>query len=334
MAKPTAGTLRRTRAQRNAPKRKRRINWNTIGHYALLIALALIILLPIYVIILTSLKRQVVIMSKEPVWFFTPTIGNYQEIIDNHNFVRHLFSSIYVSLASTFLTLFVGSYASYAISRMKFPGRGLLGNTTLLVRMVPPVVLTVPIVLMWGGWESFWQDSALHGQYLAWISQTTLCTADGDVIDAFCQVFVDGLTDGRFGLILFYSALNLPFIIWLLIGFINQIPVELEEAAIIDGATPFQVFRKVISPLLRGGYAVAAIFIFRIAWNELILGLILTGRRTYPLPVKANNLIDNAGVQWGLMMAMGTMILIPPLILTFVMARQIIQGMTAGSVKG
>ncbi|MEM7346576.1 MAG: carbohydrate ABC transporter permease [Chloroflexota bacterium] len=320
--------------QETDPDRKWRINWHTVGHYALLIVLAIIILLPIYVIIITSLKRQVVIMSKTPVWFFTPTLSNYQEIIDNHNFIRHLFSSIYISLASTFLTLFVGGYAAYAIARMKFPGRGLMGNTTLLVRMVPPVVLTVPIVLMWGSWEGYWQESVWHGYYLDWISQSALCTADSDVMDGLCQVFVDGLTDGRIGLILFYSALNLPFIIWLLIGFINQIPVELEEAAIIDGATPFQVFRKVISPLLRGGYAVAAIFIFRIAWNELILGLILTGRRTYPLPVKANNLIDNAGVQWGLMMAMGTMILIPPLILTFVMARQIIQGMTAGSVKG
>ena len=313
---------------------RRRIQWRTVGHYALLIGLSAVILLPIYVIVLTSLKRQVVIMSKTPVWFFTPTISNYQEILENHNFIRHFFSSIYVSLASTFLTLFVSSYAAYAIARMRFVGRGLMANTTLLVRMVPPVVLTVPIVSLWGNWETVWQDSALHGRYLEWISNTPLCTAQGDVMDALCQVFADGLTDGRLGLILFYSALNLPFVVWLLVGFIQQIPVELEEAAIVDGAGPFQVFRKVIAPLMKGGYAVAAIFIFRIAWNELILGLILTGRRTYPLPVKANNLIDNAGVQWGLMMAMGTLILIPPLILTFVSARQIIQGMTAGAVKG
>lgn len=309
-------------------------NWSQISHYALLIFLSLIILLPIYVIILTSLKRQVVIMSREPVWFFMPTLSNYQEIIENHNFMRHLFSSIYVSLASTILTLFVSSYAAYAIARMKFLGRGLLANTTLLVRMVPPVVLTVPIVSLWGNWEGIWLESAAHGRYLTWVSQTWLCTADSQVADAVCQVFVDGLMDGRIGLILFYSALNLPFVVWLLVGFIQQIPVELEEAAIVDGASPFQVFRQVIAPLLKGGYAVASIFVFRIAWNELILGLILTGRRTYPLPVKANNLIDNAGVQWGLMMAMGTLILIPPLVLTFFSARQIIQGMTAGAVKG
>lgn len=312
----------------------KRINWRRIGHYGLLILLSIIILLPIYVIVLTSLKRQVMIMSKEPLWFFTPTLNNYVEIFENQNFIRHLFSSVYVSLASTVVTLFVSAYAAYAIARMNFPGRGAMANTTLLVRMVPPVVLTVPIVLMWGAWEQYFENLPIHQSYMEWISQSALCTADGDFMDGLCQVFVDGLTDGRIGLILFYSALNLPFVVWLLVGFIQQIPAELEEAAYVDGASQFQVFRLVISPLLKGGYAVAAIFIFRIAWNELILGLILTGRRTYPLPVKANNLIDNAGVQWGLMMAMGTLILIPPLILTFFSARQIIQGMTAGSVKG
>ncbi|MEM7802002.1 MAG: carbohydrate ABC transporter permease [Chloroflexota bacterium] len=311
-----------------------RINWNRVSHYAILIILSFIILAPIYVIILTSFKRQVVIMSREPVWFFAPTISNYQEILSNHNFVRHLISSVYVGLASTFVTLFVSSYCAYAIARMRFPGRGLMANSTLLVRMVPPVVLTVPIFGLWNRWELLWVDSAWHNAYREWISQSYLCTADGDFIDGICQIFIDGLADGRLGLILFYSALNLPFVIWLLVGFIQQIPVDLEEAAIVDGASAFQVFRLVISPLMRGGYAVAAIFTFRIAWNEFILGLILTSRRTYTLPVKTTLFIDQAGVQWGLIMAMGTLILIPPLLLTFFSARQIIQGMTAGAVKG
>ncbi|MFK7801011.1 MAG: carbohydrate ABC transporter permease [Anaerolineae bacterium] len=312
----------------------RKVRWNKIAHYSMLIFLSLIILAPIYVIILTSFKRQVVIMSRDPVWFFAPTISNYQEILTNHNFVRHLISSVYVGLLSTGITLFVSSYCAYAIARMKFPGRGLMASSTLLVRMVPPVVLTVPIFGLWNRWELLWVDSAWHNRYLEWISQSALCTAEGDFLDGLCQIFIDGLADGRLGLVLFYSALNLPFVIWLLVGFIQQIPVDLEEAAIVDGASPFQVFRLIISPLMRGGYAVAAIFTFRIAWNEFILGLILTGRRTYTLPVKTTLFIDQSGVQWGLIMAMGTLILLPPLILTFFSARQIIQGMTAGAVKG
>lgn len=329
----TISTTERTTQQDLSPK-KFRINWKTVGHYALLIVMALIILFPLYMMGITSLKQQVVIMSKDPVWFFAPTVSNYQQILENEHFVRHLISSVYVGIVSTILTLFISSWAAYAIARLRFPGRGLMANTTLLVRMVPPAVLTVPIFALWGNWENIWFQSAWHTRFLEWVNQTAVCMADGDVATAVCQIFADGLMDGRLGLILFYSALNLPFTVWLLVGFIQQIPVDLEEAAIVDGCSPFQVFSKIISPLMRGGYAVAAIFTFRIAWNEFILALILTGRLTYTLPVKTTLFMDEAGVRWGLIMAMGVLILLPPLILTFVSARQIIQGMTAGAVKG
>ena len=135
-------------------------------------------------------------------------------------------------------------------------------------------------------------------------------------------------------LIFFYTALNLPFAIWLLFGFFKQIPVELEEAAIVDGANPLQVFFRVLLPLMTSGYAVAGIFTFRIAWNEFILALLLTGRTTRTLPVAVAGFLTDTGVEWGRIMAMGTLIVIPPLLFTFFAARQIIAGMTAGAVKG
>ena len=321
---------------------KFQITWAQVGHYLLLIVLALIILGPLYLMVMTSLKEQVVIMSREPVWFFTPTLENYRQILVEENFLGHLLSSFMVGLGATVLTLFVSGWAAYAIARMRFPGRGLMSNTTLIVRMVPPAVLTVPIVAMWGAWEngliagrenSFF-FAGLNDAYLTWINSTALCTSNSYLLEAICPLLKDGLADGRLGLILFYSALNLPFTVWLLIGFIHQIPVELEEAAIVDGATPFQVFSKVLLPLMKNGYAVAGLFTFRIAWNEFLLALILTGRTSYTLPVKTTLFIRESGVQWGLIMAMGTLILIPPLIVTFFAARQIIQGMTSGAVKG
>jgi multiple sugar transport system permease protein len=133
---------------------------------------------------------------------------------------------------------------------------------------------------------------------------------------------------------LFYTALNLPFVIWLLIGFIKQSPVELEEAAIVDGANPFQVFFLIMLPLLRSGIAVASIFAFRIAWNEFILALILTDRFTRTLPVQTTLFLTEQGVEWGLVTAMGSILVVPPLIITFLAARQIIAGLTAGAVKG
>ena len=117
-------------------------------------------------------------------------------------------------------------------------------------------------------------------------------------------------------------------------GFIGSPSMNFEEAAIVDGASPWQVFTRVLFPLMRSGYAVAGIFTFRIAWNEFILALLLTGRSSRTLPVAASGFITDTGVEWGNIMAMGTLIVIPPLLFTFFAARQIIAGMTAGAVKG
>ncbi len=136
------------------------------------------------------------------------------------------------------------------------------------------------------------------------------------------------------GLVLLYVAVNLPFTIWLLYGFVLQVPVELEEAAAIDGAGPVRIFTSVLLPLIGPGLAAAAIFTFRIAWNEFILALVLTDRQTRTLPVAASLFITDMGVDWGRVMAMGSLIAIPPLIFTFAAARQIITGLTAGAVKG
>ena len=153
-------------------------------------------------------------------------------------------------------------------------------------------------------------------------------------VPAFAMVVAFGITNDLVVLIFFYTALNLPFAIWLLFSFYKQIPVELEEAAIVDGASPLQVFFRVLFPLMKSGYAVAGIFTFRIAWNEFILALLLTGRKTRTLPVAVSGFLTDTGVEWGRIMAMGTLIVIPPLIFTFFAARQIIAGLTAGSVKG
>ncbi|MEW5959624.1 MAG: carbohydrate ABC transporter permease [Chloroflexota bacterium] len=271
------------------------VKGSTVLYYGFLVTLALIVVVPILVMFMTSFKYQVDILSSKFQWTFTPTLANYENIFTKHNFGRYLVNSIAVGLGSTFLTLLSAGMAAYALARLRFPGRGLMAQTTLIVRMVPPAVLAVPIFALWGQW---------------------------------------GLEDGRLGLVLFYTALNLPFAIWVLIGFIKQIPVELEEAAIVDGANPFHVFFLIMLPLMRGGIAVAGIFAFRIAWNEFILALILTDRFTRTLPVQTTLFLTEQGVEWGLVAAMGSVLVIPPLIITFLAARQIIAGLTAGAVKG
>jgi multiple sugar transport system permease protein len=243
----------------------------------------------------TSLKLQTQIFNTGINFIFTPTLQNYRDVLNEGGFTRYLSNSLIVGVVSTLFTLVLGTMAAYGLARFRFHGRNTVAYTTLLLRTVPLAVLAVPVFMIWN--EA-------------------------------------GIINSLSGLILLYVAVNLPFTIWLLYGFIAQVPIELEEAARIDGCGPIQVFYKVVLPLIKPGLAAASIFTFRIAWNEFILALVLTDRATRTLPVAASLYITDIGVDWGRIMALGSLIAIPPLVFTFIAARQIITGLTAGAVKG
>ncbi|CAN7372016.1 carbohydrate ABC transporter permease [Acidovorax sp. LjRoot194] len=265
------------------------------AHYAMLVSLAFLCIAPIVVIFATSLRQQVDIFAEPLNFIFTPTLENYRGVLQEDKFDRYLYNSLFVGIVSTAVTLILGCMAAYGLARFRFPGRHALAYTTLLLRTVPLAVMAIPVFLIWNEWH---------------------------------------LVNSLWGLVLLYVAVNLPFTIWLLYGFVLQVPVELEEAAAIDGCGPIRVFTKVLLPLMAPGLAAASIFTFRIAWNEFILALVLTDRHSRTLPVAASLFITDMGVDWGRVMAMGSLIAIPPLIFTFVAARQIITGLTAGAVKG
>ncbi len=265
------------------------------GKSFLLFLLAFLYLVPVIVLFLTSFKTQVQIMEKGFGWFFMPTLMNYTNVLFEQGFVRYMTNSLIVGLASTFATLMIGGFASYALVRFNFFGRGAISFGTLLLRMIPPAVLVVPIYVLWSYF---------------------------------------GLADTRLGLIIIYVGLNLPFTIWVLISFIADVPVELEEAAVVDGCGPWKIFFTIILPLIKPGLAAAAIFTFRIAWNEFILALVLTNRVTRTLPVATTIYLTDTGVEWGNITAMGTLVALPAIIFTFLAAKQLIAGLTAGAVKG
>ncbi len=267
--------------------------WNS-GKFLLLLILAFVYLIPVIVLVMTSFKTQIDIMSKTP-WIFMPTLMNYSNVLLEQGFLRYMINSVIVGLVSTLFTLLIGGFASYALVRFDFTGRGTVSLATLLLRMIPPAVLVVPIYVLW---------SYFH------------------------------LADTRTGLILVYIGLNLPFTIWVLISFISDVPVELEEAAVVDGCGPLKIFFKVILPLIKPGLAAASIFTFRIAWNEFILALVLTNRITRTLPVATTIYLTDTGVEWGNITAMGTLVALPAIIFTFLAAKQLIAGLTAGAVKG
>ncbi|MDJ0914537.1 MAG: carbohydrate ABC transporter permease [Desulfobacterales bacterium] len=269
---------------------------NTSVYYAILLILCMMSLGPIVLMLLTSLKLKVDIFNEVSTFFFMPTIKNYGSVLQDPSLMRYLWNSLYVGLISTGMTLVMGCMAAYAIVRFRFMGRDVVSLTTLLMRMVPPAVLCVPVFSIW--------------------------------------TFQYGLSNTRHGLIIIYVAINLPFVIWILQSFIQQVPVQLEEAARVDGANPFQVFFLVVLPVIKPGLAAAAIFTFRIAWNEFILALVLTNRATRTTPVNISLFLTEHNIDWGQLMALGMLIAIPPIIFTFVASKQIITGMTAGAVKG
>jgi multiple sugar transport system permease protein len=266
-----------------------------IGHYAMLGILGILCVAPIVLIFATSLRTQNQIFSEPLNFLFTPTLENYRGVLADDRFDRYLANSLFVGVVSTVATLSMGCMAAYGLARFQFPGRTAFAYTTLLLRTVPLAVLAIPVFMIWSEWH---------------------------------------LVNSLWGLVLLYVAVNLPFTIWLLYGFIEQVPIELEEAASIDGCGPVRVFFHVILPLIKPGLAAAAIFTFRIAWNEFILALVLTDRATRTVPVAASLFITDIGVDWGKVMALASLIAIPPLIFTFVAARQIVTGLTAGAVKG
>ena len=299
--------------------------------YALLVALIFMAVGPIVLMFTNSFKLDVDIIGGTSGLLFLPTIQNYETALcdvlwyepEHLDFCALKFggafvNSLIIALVSTALTLIIGCMAAYALVRFRFMGRDTASLTTLMVRMVPPAVLLVPVFGLWNNEfcisKKFWLGELIRDTF----------GGRGDIC----------LAGTHSGIILIYVAMNLPFVIWILQSFIVQVPRSLEEAARGDGAGPFQVFFQIVLPLIKPGLAAAAIFTFRIAWNEYLLASALSDRDTKTVPILIVNNMSEFNVEWGVIMATGMLLAIPPIIFTLFASRQIITGMTAGAVKG
>jgi multiple sugar transport system permease protein len=297
----------------------------------LLVALIFMAVGPIVLMFTNSFKLDVDIIGGTSGLLFLPTIQNYETALcdvlwyepEHLDFCALKFggafvNSLIIALVSTALTLIIGCMAAYALVRFRFMGRDTASLTTLMVRMVPPAVLLVPVFGLWNNEfcisKKFWLGELIRDTF----------GGRGDIC----------LAGTHSGIILIYVAMNLPFVIWILQSFIVQVPRSLEEAARVDGAGPFQVFFQIVLPLIKPGLAAAAIFTFRIAWNEYLLASALSDRDTKTVPILIVNNMSEFNVEWGVIMATGMLLAIPPIIFTLFASRQIITGMTAGAVKG
>jgi multiple sugar transport system permease protein len=276
-------------------KSKARRQLSLVVKYVLICIGAAVVLFPIYEMISTSLKLPVDAFRLPPVWLFKPTFINYSAVLFDSNFLRFFTNSVIVATSSTLVSISLGALAAYPLARYRFGGKKTTIVGILLLRMIPEAIVAVPVFLLFN----------------------TL-----------------GFLGGRFGLILVYIALNLPFNIWVLRTFIMDLPYELEESAIIDGCSDGTVFLKIVLPLIGPGLSVAAIFTFRMAWNEFILSLVLTDRFTRTLPVAVSLFLTDTGTEWGKITAIATIIAVPAFVFTFTAAKSLIMGLTAGAVKG
>lgn len=260
----------------------------------LTVGLVLVWLFPIYWIFLTALKTPREINKKTPTFFFKPTLANYRHLFEEFQFIRILKNSTIIVGLTTAIVMIMALLAAYALARMNVPGGKHIALWMLSLRFMPPIAVVIPFFITW--------------QKLR-------------------------LTDTYLGLILIYVAFNLPFAIWMLRGFLVEVPRDLDEAATLDGLGHLAIIRKIILPVIAPGAAVTAIFTFVFAWNEYLMALILTSRDATTVPVTVSKFIQAYSILWGDVGASATIELAPMLVVVFLLQRHIMRGITLGAVK-
>jgi ABC-type glycerol-3-phosphate transport system permease component len=263
-------------------------------------ALTLVTLFPIYWMFLVSGKSRVELFGRPSFLIDSFHVPNYTEVLSDPAFRGYMINSIIVASCNALLVTTLALLACYALSRYRLRGDENIFFWTITNRMAPPAVFLLPLFLL------------------------------------FTKVFTIGdwsLFDTRIGLILLYCVFNLPFAIWLLKGMIDAIPVELDEAAMIDGAGTFQILRKVIVPLARPGLAVTAILTWVFAWNEYLFAATLTSVEARTITTGLAEFVTVTGTNWGEMAAVATLTLLPAVIFLGLVQRHIVAGLTFGALK-
>jgi multiple sugar transport system permease protein len=309
---------------------RRKVNAGKVLLIMLICVITFVYLVPILFVIDTSFKPWNMIKDWPPKIFFKPSIAPYiriftnrtvyspntkltqeqidqmtwyerivykesnEEIIRVGDFSSRYGNSLIVTIASTALTILMATFAAYAFSRFKIKGKDDLLFFILSTRMLPAVVVLIPVFLM------------------------------------FRKL---GLGDTQLGLIILYTAFNLSFAVWVLKGFIDEIPIEYEEAALVDGYTRFQTFWKIIVPQAMTGIAATAVFCFIFSWNEFGFAFIMTKSRAQTIPPWLPYQMGVLGYDWGAAAAGAFLFIIPALIFTIILRKNLVRGITFGAIR-
>jgi trehalose/maltose transport system permease protein len=268
-----------------------------IGLWILIVIISVYALFPFYYAIITSFKSGSAIFEVT-YWPTDFSLANYVGVLQSGSFPRNIFNSVIVSFAVVVLSLLLAITAAYALARVRFKGRGALLFTILSVSMFPQIAVLAGLFEMVRGL---------------------------------------GLYNNLLSLILAYMIFTLPFTVWVLTTFMRDLPIELEEAAIVDGAKPHQIIFKVFMPLMWPALVTTGLLAFIAAWNEFLFALTFVSndaQRTVPVAIALLSGATEQEIPWGPIMAASVIVTVPLVILVLIFQRRIVAGLTAGAVKG
>lgn len=270
--------------------------WRSFILVAFASLLLLIWVFPLIWAVLVSLKSESEVLAYPPNVIFDPISKNYKDaLFGDISIMPSLITSAIVSISTTILTILLAVPAAYAFARLKLPGKKTLGFYTLATQMVPPVGLVIPYFLILNR--------------VGWL-------------------------DTYHGMIIVYLTFSLPFAIWLLVSYMEDIPLEMEEAAFLDKASRLKTLWYIIIPQVRGGIAVTIIFVFLNAWNEFLFAVQLGGNTVRPVTVAMYNFVSVEQTLWAKLAAAALIAMLPVVIIGITAQKQIVKGLTVGAVKG
>jgi multiple sugar transport system permease protein len=264
-------------------------------YYALALIAVAFFSFPTAWMVMSSFKAETDVSVYPPVWLFTPSLDSFRHLFEEMNaWDAFLNSSLIVGIA-TAVAMMAGTLAAYALARFDIKNKNFIAFEILSIRMLPPIVSVIPLFMI--------------AKQL-------------------------GIFDTPWLLIAVYTLNGLPFVVWVMRVFIQEIPQSIEEAALIDGCSRFECFWRVTLPLLLPGLAATMVIIFMFAWNEYLLASILTSKEARTLPVIAASAIKPKAISWGLASAAGVLMSVPVVVLVLMMQRYLVRGLTLGAVKG
>jgi multiple sugar transport system permease protein len=263
-------------------------------HYLAIALVLIVFLFPVYWLFMISFKTPDEIFSSPPKWWPGQIQFGNYAVLFKDGDVIAIWNSITVSFASTAIAMTLGTLCAYALARFKTGGEN-LAMWIISQRMMPPIAIVFPLFLIY-----------------VWA----------------------GLVDTHAGLILLYTAFNLPYVIWMMRGYIEDIPLELEESALVDGWSRWQVFWRVVVPMARSGLMATAVFTFIFAWNDFLFALVMTRTEVITFPVQLTHYMGGQSNFWGKIAAMSVLGSLPVMLTVAFMQRYLVRGISLGAVKG